>query len=507
MMTRYIMACATVLILSGQVSAQNEFDLLRFSRSNQLGTARSQGMGGAFGAVGADFSSTAINPAGLALYRRNEGHFSMAINADRSSSKYFGSSNDDGRTSFHLPSMGIVISKVYSDMGEDRTKGLVSLNFATGLTRINSFQQNMYYNGNNTNSSILDYFVEGANGIDTSQFLNRSYANYPAAQAWATYLIDTMPGSSSIYSSRLTGINSYNLKQTNQIATRGAAYEYNISAGANMSNMLYFGASLVFTNINYEYVSTFEETSTTGAINEYTGTKLQTNITSSGTGVSGRFGLIFRPVDFFRVGLSAQTPTRINMRDDFRYETTAYFSKGTNTYTPPATDYIEYQIITPARYTGSAAFVYNQLGLVSIDVEMIDYSTAQLKSDNFDYSPANQRAKNNLTQAYNIRLGAEYKIETPESNLADAFRLRAGYALFGSPYKSSTVSVSENKLQRQLISGGVGMIFDRIFVDFAISSLWGTDFSQPYTTTNKPSPIAETSFTNYNFVLSGGVRF
>ncbi len=507
MMTRYIMACVALLLFSNSLLAQNEFDLLRFSRTTPLGTARSQGMAGAFGAVGADFSSTTINPAGLGLYRRNEANLSMAVNADLSSSKYLGTTNDDSRTSFHLPSFGIVLSKVYSDMGEDRTKGLVSLNFATGLNRVGSYQQNVYYNGINNNSSILDYFVEGANGTDKSLFANREYANSPAAQAWATYLIDTAPGFNNLYTSRLSDTSNYNLKQTNQITTRGSVYEYNISAGANISNMIYFGASLVFTNINYEYLSTFEETAPTGGINGYTGSKFQTNISSAGTGVSGRFGLIIKPVDFLRIGISAQTPSRINMRDDYKFTTTGNFTTTSIVTTPLATDFIEYQIITPARYTGSAAIVFNKVGMISADIEMVDYKTAQLKSDNFDFSKPNQNAKSTLTQAYNIRLGGEYKIETPESNIADAFRVRAGYALFGSPYKTSAFNVSESKLQRQMVTGGIGMIFDRIFVDLAVSSMFGTDYTQPYVLTGKTSPTAENSFVNYNFALTGGVRF
>ena len=54
------------------VAAQNEVDAARYSSFTSGGTARSLGMAGAFSAVGADLSSTWLNPAGLALYRRSE---------------------------------------------------------------------------------------------------------------------------------------------------------------------------------------------------------------------------------------------------------------------------------------------------------------------------------------------------------------------------------------------------------------------------------------------------
>ena len=59
--------CAT--LVKAQVSDE---DVMRFSQLNFGGTARSMGSAGAFGALGADFSSLSNNPAGLALYKRGE---------------------------------------------------------------------------------------------------------------------------------------------------------------------------------------------------------------------------------------------------------------------------------------------------------------------------------------------------------------------------------------------------------------------------------------------------
>ena len=46
-------------ILSGSVFAQNDLDAIRYSRNGVGGTARFVGMGGAFGAAGADLSNGA----------------------------------------------------------------------------------------------------------------------------------------------------------------------------------------------------------------------------------------------------------------------------------------------------------------------------------------------------------------------------------------------------------------------------------------------------------------
>ena len=67
-MKKYIIA-AGILGVAMSATAQSEYDALRFSQTYQQGTARSAAIGGAFGALGGDISVTAINPAGMSIYR------------------------------------------------------------------------------------------------------------------------------------------------------------------------------------------------------------------------------------------------------------------------------------------------------------------------------------------------------------------------------------------------------------------------------------------------------
>ncbi|MFM9057060.1 MAG: hypothetical protein ACKOQY_10325, partial [Bacteroidota bacterium] len=67
----------STLLLIGLLSvnsafSQNDADALRYSMLNYGSTARSLAMGNSFGALGADFSSLSMNPAGIGLYRRSE---------------------------------------------------------------------------------------------------------------------------------------------------------------------------------------------------------------------------------------------------------------------------------------------------------------------------------------------------------------------------------------------------------------------------------------------------
>jgi long-subunit fatty acid transport protein len=488
------------LALSSQLSfAQNEEDILRYAQQFQFGTARSQALAGAFGAVGADFSATAINPAGLGLYRRNEIHLSGAIKYNSNSSTYLGTNMQEGRTNFTLPSLGIVLTNVFNEMGKDVERGFVSYSVAAGWNRINNFQSTQSYSGNNKLSSIVNSFAEQANGTPYNVFDNNFPANDPANMAWRLYLIDTIAGNNTKYTnlySRDTTSGFKHFAQSGLITTRGAMNEYNLSSGINISNFIYMGASLVLTHAYRESELVFNERIEDPLMTDQRSMSFKQNVDASGTGVSGRFGIIVRPIDMLRIGFSAQTRSRINMREDYYYQMS--HSKINDVYRGP-NDFIEYQIVTPFRFTGSAMLMAGNLGFISADVEMIDYSTGYISST-FDFSRANTNAANLYRQVYNLRMGAELRVN-------DIFRLRGGYALFQSPYKKELLTRITENLDMQQITAGAGLIVDRFFYDFTVSHLFGNAFFTPYTVSNGNygSVVNKYSFTN--FALTAGYRF
>jgi len=68
-----------ILLLIGSVcGAQQIQDISLFGLEQRTGTPRFQAMAGAFGALGADFSSLAINPAGAAVFKHNQLGFSLS---------------------------------------------------------------------------------------------------------------------------------------------------------------------------------------------------------------------------------------------------------------------------------------------------------------------------------------------------------------------------------------------------------------------------------------------
>src|SRR5690554_3162212 len=91
----FLLACSIV-------SAQNINDVLRYSQESPQGTARFQGMSGAFGALGGDLSSLNVNPAGSAVF--NNGLFSVTVSNQHSKNdaSYFSNHTNASLNSFDL---------------------------------------------------------------------------------------------------------------------------------------------------------------------------------------------------------------------------------------------------------------------------------------------------------------------------------------------------------------------------------------------------------------------
>ena len=74
-----IFLLTTALFFINFMNAQTLADAVRFSVFDVNSTARSVGVGGGLSALGGDFSTLSVNPAGLALYRGREFTFTPSL--------------------------------------------------------------------------------------------------------------------------------------------------------------------------------------------------------------------------------------------------------------------------------------------------------------------------------------------------------------------------------------------------------------------------------------------
>ena len=146
-MKKYIII-SVVVFMSLTSFAQYADDALRFSQIYYQGTARSMAVGGAFGALGADFSTASTNPAGMGLFRTGEFIITPEVANRNVSSVYNGSLSESSRAIFDLSNLGYVIVKPLG-----KGSNWKFFQFGMGMNRLNNYNASLYMQGENTINS------------------------------------------------------------------------------------------------------------------------------------------------------------------------------------------------------------------------------------------------------------------------------------------------------------------------------------------------------------------
>ena len=89
---------------------QNETDIFRYSFTESLGSARTMGMGGAFGALGADLACLTGNPAGIGLYRRGDASLTTGFASQKTRLNVSGQLGDANQISGSTTNLGIALT-------------------------------------------------------------------------------------------------------------------------------------------------------------------------------------------------------------------------------------------------------------------------------------------------------------------------------------------------------------------------------------------------------------
>ena len=123
------------LVLMGWLTgiSQNPTDALRYSMTEVLGTARSISLGGAMGAIGADFSTIAVNPAGIAAFRSSEFLITGAVLSQSTESILLDGgipATTTSHTRFALSNLGLVFAS------RPKNQKWMASNFALGYNKI-----------------------------------------------------------------------------------------------------------------------------------------------------------------------------------------------------------------------------------------------------------------------------------------------------------------------------------------------------------------------------------
>lgn len=420
----------SILVITFSGFAQDLTDALRYSNYRISGTARSAAMGNAFGALGADFTSLGINPAGVAVYRTGEFTFTPSVGKINIDGTFRGNTSSDSKYNFKVENLGYVAT---IPTGDNSETGLVSLSFGIGFNKLGSFSMNMLAGGDDANHSLLSYFTNNVNNpvIDSDDF-----DAYYEKLAWDAYLINYDEDNNE-YFNDITD-NGYGQSQRKTADRRGYINEYLVSFGANFNHKFYVGATLGIHDVYFKENADLYEQDTNNDIPYFNDFNFNTYLKTSGNGFNFKIGAIYKPIEELRLGVAIHTPTFYKFNDvyDSRMESSiTYVSDGvTENYsvTPDKQGVYDFEIETPLRAIFSGAYVIGKAGLVSVDYEIVDYSTTKLKNGTggYNYFDENETIKEAYKTVGNLHIGGEYRVNKN-------FSLRAGYENFPSAYKST----------------------------------------------------------------------
>ena len=526
--------------------AQGATDVFKMSQNELRGTARFMSMAGAFGALGGDLSVLDQNPGGIGVYRSSD----IGITVD------FDSQSANEKITHTTTNQFKVTCNNFGYIGAMKLDSDVMPNINWGISYSRPMSFNRHYSGhiNQLRSSLSNYIANYTNderwaSVDLDNRNPNEFDPYYETNApWMSilaannYLIN--PNSNDffhgLFNSNSTGSGEYDVEET------GGVDQFNINWGGNIANIVYWGMGFGITNLDYKATTYYGESIDNAQIRHYKDHKDQqatipgyaeygvvNSLHTYGSGCNFKLGVIVKPINEFRIGLSFHTPTYYSLKD----ESIAYVSAE---YTPDI-DYdanivqcndrtnqgylgeFWYKIRTPWRYIASAAAVIGGKGILSFDYERQDYSGIEYRDDNGRLDLTTKTDIKNYYKDINIyRVGAEYRI-TPQ------FSIRAGYSFQESPvtdralngdeaiYTGSTTPAYIFDKSTQYITAGIGYRYKNFYADMAyVHKQRDSEYHafSPYThvgefgeSTFIESPTARLTEKSNKVVVTLGVRF
>ena len=457
---------------------------LRLSNLSYGGTARFTGMGGAFGAIGGDFTTLSINPAGIGVYKISEFSLTPLIYNTRSFSQYYGTHQQEFSARMNLNNAGFIFAA--------NTNGsLKAIQFGLGYNRLANFNNSIHFEGFNDENS----FVRALSVIATQASQNNDYdINYP-------FYVDELAGSVNLLYQK-EGSNEWfadvnkNVNQSVWLRQEGGIDEMVFTFGGNYSDELYFGATLGIPVMSYRHTYQYDEGSPSDST-QFKSMYYDEIYESNGSGVNGKFGVIFKPVSFFRIGAAIHTPTYYWLIQESEWMTMgSYFRDSIQWNKTMSTQerQFEYNQTTPMRLIGSLAFVIGKIALISADYEWVDHGMNTLRpSWDRVMSSANWEIRDSYKSQHIVRAGFELR--------RDDFFFRGGYGWYSSPFQDKNV----NDMSLNTWSLGAGFRAGAFGFDFAYQNARSKSKYYPYAA--NPSPSANMTNNANSYIMTLTYRY
>lgn len=488
----FVVSMGLLALIEGQ--AQSEEDALRISSLMTGGTARSNGLANAFGAVGADPVSIGINPAGFGLYRTSELSLTPSLEVNDANSTFYRTKAADTQTRFYFNNLALILNNP-SDGGGDWRSGT----FGVVYDRQQTHHWRKQAIGDRVPGTFLQRFVNEASGTRVDDLNNDAFP-FSSSLAWYTYGIDQLDSTANTYVSAIPF--GTDTRQDHTVDSRGASSSTAFFYSGNYLDRLYVGMSIGISGHRFKRTTTHRETTLDEGV-DLKDVTYREELNTTGNGFDVKVGVIGRITERFRMGAAFHSPQWMQLNDAFFYDMTTTFrtpdANGNTGYDASSPDGVfSYRISTPWRTVLSAAYVAGKNGLVSVDHEYTDYRTMRFRRndrlvDDYDFAVENTAIKEGFRAVHSVRVGTEWR--------TGPWYFRLGWGFVPDAYKKSDPRHGQ---ALKTYAAGIGYRTDHLGVELGLNYATRTTNTFPYDQ-DLVAPIKE-ELTNYRGLVTVSIR-
>jgi long-subunit fatty acid transport protein len=443
-----------LLAVSVTLYGQGAYDAIHLLENESGFGTRPLAMGGAYAALGGDYSSIYWNPAGLGTVKENTFQIGLSHLKFMNEASYRGSLTTNDQTFTRLNSLGVTIPLPTS-------RGSFVLAF--GYNRILDNDDVLLFDGYSSLSNDLGFEIEDEDeGIIEFFPFDRDVQRY------------------------------------GHVSTEGGLHQWSLGGAVMLASNFTLGLTVSYLTGSEEYRYLFSQIDSDNIYRDYPGDfdeynvfqVLQTEIAA----LSLKFGGILELNEVLKVGAVITSPSSFSVDEVHSMSDELYFDDGYLDSTS-SSGHWSYDVTTPFYFDFGLA--YSSLKIIlSASGRYRDWSQTRFQVNNSelgeqDYQDLlyeNDQIAFNYRPTIEYRFGAEFKLDQINS------RIRGGYSIIPSPLKDGDVAWDKEQL-----SGGLNFKIDRnINIDFTyIYKTWDRDSWDGY------APDGVKEMINTNQVIMG----
>lgn len=413
----FVLMCNTQIVFS-----QNEDDALRFSNTFGAYSNRALGMGGAYAALGADFTNFFQNPAGIAAYKKKNIEFGLSLISRSSHVDFNNKVTTNSASGLGLNTFG------FTNTIGTAENGWGPWIYGLAYGRSQTFKRQYDLESSDNQSSLLDVYTNQLNYYNPANSDVTGMFPFGAGLAWETYLIN--PGTVDPYVHVNIDNNTFTRKQ--HVEEKGYIRETNLAVARAFEDKFFIGASFAFRKVVFEKKSTYSESFTSnGTPVNYS--LIEDNSTSDvvtkGPSVQTKIGVQYAPNPYFRIGAFWHSKCKQSISDNYVSQIKSSIGSSNYDYSSDK-NIFDYGIQVPSTLGVGAALILGNFGILSADYETRDFSKMVMygiTGGTSEFSFENMAIKENYQRVHRAKLGTEFR-------LGDVYRLRAGIGYRTSPF-------------------------------------------------------------------------